>query len=298
MLVVVIRFRVVLLMRYETIGDVVSQPSAQNYVHRAHVTGANAPSPPIFGYEPSIELRELIRSYWIPVWEMQNDVVQTQRVLQYPVCLLVIASDYERFYGVVTGLSTVELSGSGWAFGVTLQPGAGRLVWERSISTLTDRFVPITDLPNHHFRLLPAHVRKIMNEDPLDPLNHRGAIALIEEVVAQCLSIDDEGRLINAIVERIETDRSIVAVDQMAALENISERTLQRLTRDRLGLSPKWLIQRRRLHDAVENIKSGQGSLADLANRLGYTDQAHFTRDFKRVIGMTPGAYALAQTSA
>ena len=31
----------------------------------------------------------------------------------------------------------------------------------------------------------------------------------------------------------------------------MTERSLQRLVLDRVGLSPKWLIQRRRLHDAV-----------------------------------------------
>lgn len=45
-------------------------------------------------------------------------------MLQYPVCLIVVSSDYARFYGVRTGLWTVELSGDGWAVGTMLQPAA------------------------------------------------------------------------------------------------------------------------------------------------------------------------------
>jgi len=59
----------------------------------------------------------------------------------------------------------------------------------------------------------------------------------------------------------------------------------------RIGLSPKWLLQRRRLHDAVEALKAGPGTLAEVAAELGYADQAHFTHDFRTVTGMTPGEY-------
>jgi AraC-like DNA-binding protein len=55
------------------------------------------------------------------------------------------------------------------------------------------------------------------------------------------------------------------------------------------------LIQRRRLQDAVAQIKSGAVSLADLAYALGYADQAHFTSDFTRATGTSPGAYLTYQ---
>ncbi|MGI8987080.1 MAG: helix-turn-helix domain-containing protein [Nocardioidaceae bacterium] len=70
-------------------------------------------------------------------------------------------------------------------------------------------------------------------------------------------------------------------------------RTLQRLTARRIGLSPKWLIKRRRLHEAAGALRSTvRPALARIAADLGYSDQAHFTRDFRRVTGLTPGEYA------
>lgn len=73
---------------------------------------------------------------------------------------------------------------------------------------------------------------------------------------------------------------------------------MQRLLRRYLGLTPKWLIQRRRLHEALDRLKHEDRPLAELAGDLGYTDQAHFSRDFRRVTGYSPGAFARAQSTA
>ena len=87
----------------------------------------------------------------------------------------------------------------------------------------------------------------------------------------------------------------------MADEFGLSERTLQRLVRARVGLTPKWLIQRRRLHEAVQRLKEAPGRgeggvrLAEIAAELGYSDQSHFTTDFRTVTGMTPGEYLADQ---
>ena len=53
------------------------------------------------------------------------------------------------------------------------------------------------------------------------------------------------------------------------------------------------MLARHRLQDAA-GVLAGAGSvdLAELAARLGYYDQAHFTRAFTSAVGMPPGAYA------
>ena len=72
----------------------------------------------------------------------------------------------------------------------------------------------------------------------------------------------------------------------------MNERFLQRLSAERIGLTPKWLIRRRRLQEAARHLAGDASGLADLAASLGYADQAHFQRDFKSVTGMTPVTYA------
>jgi AraC-like DNA-binding protein len=70
-------------------------------------------------------------------------------------------------------------------------------------------------------------------------------------------------------------------------------RTLQRLFRRYVGVGPKWVLRRYRLHDGADLLARGEAAeLADLALALGYFDQAHFSREFKDQIGLTPAEYA------
>jgi len=72
-------------------------------------------------------------------------------------------------------------------------------------------------------------------------------------------------------------------------------RALQRLFSDYVGASPKWVINRYRLHEAIARVQAGHPvAWAALAQDLGYFDQAHFIADFRRLVGVTPAEYARA----
>jgi AraC-like DNA-binding protein len=61
-------------------------------------------------------------------------------------------------------------------------------------------------------------------------------------------------------------------------------------------VTPKWVIQRYRLHEAAEQLKGpNPPSLAAIAADLGYVDQAHFAGDFKRVVGRSPARFAAVE---
>lgn len=81
----------------------------------------------------------------------------------------------------------------------------------------------------------------------------------------------------------------VVTVGQNAGL---SQRSLQRLFNQYLGVSPKWALRRYRLHDAMAAIDANQVEFAELAAKLGWFDQAHFSRDFRSLVGKTPSEYA------
>src|SRR5205814_5681308 len=88
-------------------------------------------------------------------------------------------------------------------------------------------------------------------------------------------------------------------VGDQAASSGLSVRTLQRLFADYVGVSPKWVMRRARLHDAAERADGGEPvDWAALASDLGYADQAHLTRDFTVTIGVPPARYAAAPLSA
>lgn len=273
-------------------GDVEDRPRAVDPVEHAHLRDATGFSPPVYRYAPGPGMADLVRRYWMPVWSLPPGAVSVQRVLQYPVCLVVVSDSYARFYGVRTGLSVVELAGDGWALGVMLQPAAGERVLRRPVTEVTDRFVELAGLSGVDGAGLTERIRAAVGDAPGDPERRLAAVAVLERELERLLPVDDEGRLVNAIVEYVEGDPQVRRVRQVCAKFDVGERTLQRLLARRLGLHPKWLIQRRRLQEAAALLRTDAVDLAGVAAELGYSDQAHLTRDFRTVTGLTPGEYA------
>jgi AraC-like DNA-binding protein len=260
---------------------------------RAHLLDASGYTPPIHRFAPSPALAGVVRRYWMPVWSLPAGASSVQRVLQYPVCLLVVSHEYALLVGPTSGLSTQELTGAGWALGTMLQPAAGLALAGGPVDRLADTARPLGDCAGLDGAALERAVRAAIGDDPDDPEGQQAAVSAVEAALAGLLPVDDEGELVNAIVEYVEGDSEVQRVGQVCAKFAITERTLQRLTARRIGLSPKWLIQRRRLHEAAERLADvDRPDLARVAADLGYADQAHFGRDFRTVTGLTPGEYA------
>jgi AraC-like DNA-binding protein len=273
-----------------------SRPDAErtpmDVIERAHLKEPDDASHVMYRYPADPELADLVQRFWIPVWSVPPGREAPQRVLQYPVSLLVVAADYARFYGVVSGLSTTTLAGTGWAVGVMCAPAAGALVAGGPMSEYTDRYVDVADVLGAAGERLTAQVRAAMAPDPHSVGAHAAAMAAFGEALRPFLPVDDDGLLVNRLVAFVEGDREVTRVAQVCAHFGLSERALQRLVHRRLGLTPKWLIQRRRLQEAAERLRGAPAGLGDVAALLGYADQAHFTRDFARVTAMTPGQFA------
>ncbi|HKJ12212.1 MAG TPA: helix-turn-helix domain-containing protein [Ornithinimicrobium sp.] len=266
---------------------------AAHPVDRARLTQHAPLAPPVHRYAAAERHTSLVRHYWVPVWDIPPGQCVTEQVLQYPTCLVVVSDTYSRFYGVVPGRSQVELSGQGWAVGVALQPGAGMVMSGRTdLSDLLGTHIDVETLPA--MARVVTSVRAAMTPDPASPASHARAIAVLEGELDALPAVSAEGREVTGWVSVVESDPEIRTVTELCELTGTSERRLQRVLRRYLGLTPKWLIQRRRLHEATDRLKQGatNGGLAELAVELGYTDQAHFTRDFHRVTGYTPGAFA------
>ncbi len=98
-------------------------------------------------------------------------------------------------------------------------------------------------------------------------------------------------RVIAAIRERIDLPWRVA---QMAEIAGVSSPSLERLARRTLGLPPQQLLQRLRLEHAVALITQTSMSMGDIAAECGFYDQSSFTRQFRKVLGLTPGAYRRA----
>jgi AraC-like DNA-binding protein len=187
---------------------------------------------------------------------------------------------------VVTGRFSYLLKDEGWVFGVKFRPGAFYPFVKTPVSRLTDRSLPLTEVFGTAGVTL-EHAMRAAADD-------QAAIGLMEAFLRQrSPERDEQIVLINQIVDRIVAERAITRVDDVVSRFDLNMRTLQRLFSRYVGVSPKWVIKRYRLHEAAERLAGGQvADWRELAFALGYADQAHFIKDFRAVVGRPPGEYA------
>lgn len=91
-----------------------------------------------------------------------------------------------------------------------------------------------------------------------------------------------------AYIEKNLTDPNL-SVKTLVAVCGISEAYLRRLFTDRFGMSPKAYIINRRLTYASQLLESTQFTVSEIARMCGYGEPCHFSREFKRHYGYSPG---------
>ncbi len=177
------------------------------------------------------------------------------------------------------------MEGWGRVFGVKFRPGGLRPFLNDSVSTLTDRVVPAQEIFGPSILELASSVRGM--ESAEEVVEATGAF------FAKRLPHPNPSSILSAeLVDTILNDTSILTVEELASRRGIGVRSLQRLFKDCVGVSPKWVIRRYRLHELVERFHSGYPfDGAQLALDLGYADQAHLINDFRTLVGYTPSEY-------
>jgi AraC-like DNA-binding protein len=81
-----------------------------------------------------------------------------------------------------------------------------------------------------------------------------------------------------------------VSLEQLSVLANLSPYHLNRTFRRHLGMPPHAYQLQRRIARAKAMLRENS-SIAEVAHRTGFADQSHFTRHFKRMVGITPGQF-------
>jgi AraC-like DNA-binding protein len=241
-------------------------------------------------YRPAPELTEVIEHYWCVRWDMGDHEPYTQHTLSNASVHLVVERGHCQVQGIVTGRFRRVLAGRGRVFGVKFRPAGFHPFRGSAISDLTDRNVAISEVFGQDGDVLAEQILSLDDEGRI--------VQLCDDFFRGRQSATDPNVVtVNAIVARIVADREITRVDQVVGGMGIGKRTLQRLFSEYVGVSPKWVIRRYRLHEAEKRLAAGQDvDLATLALDLGYSDQAHFVRDFRAVVGRPPAAYRRTAT--
>ena len=122
--------------------------------------------------------------------------------------------------------------------------------------------------------------------------NDEALMDKIEEFLEDNILIKELDKRV-LVAHHLITQENIYKVEDLSKLLNISSTTLRTLFNQHVGISPKDLIKIHRIKKALDYPMDAEESLTQLSYSLNYSDQAHFSNDFKDAIGLSPKQYFL-----
>lgn len=238
--------------------------------------------PPEAGLEP------FVFGHSITHWMIGDEKTRISELLHYPCVNLVSDSERSVVHGLRRPRSVFRWKGSGFQFGTNFLPGGFAAFTSVRVEELNDRVVPLT-LP---FGASGGRVADELVELAADGDANAYFAALEAFLLARRPTVSRSYELVREAEKAMLTAAPGTTVAEVAAGLGVSMRTLQRAFHDHVGIGPKWVLLRYRMHAAAVRIREGEElDAASLAVDLGYSDQAHFIRDFKGQVGLSPLAY-------
>jgi AraC-like DNA-binding protein len=236
-------------------------------------------------------LRELVWSLWVQQVPAQSQPYSHRTVPDGGVHLLHRLGGGLDVRGPRTSPSVEILEPGLTIIGVRLRPGAASGLLRVSARDLRDAHVAIEDMPGGwgtlSDRLSAATSPRQALGAFLDQLAIEAANGVAPDPVVQ--------RCVQSLLPH-----GAGGVGQAASDAGVSDRHLRRLFDVHVGVSPKGLQEVLRLQGVLADIQTslngrehpGAGvRFSSLAARHGYFDQAHLTREFRRLVGASPGEF-------
>lgn len=248
--------------------------------------------------EPGVELREFIDCYWFIEASCRHAAGYNQFL--HPdggLGLFFNYGDTLAFNGqqkdagaYLDGTNTrsisLGLNGNISAVGIRFKPAGASVFFNLPLTEFKDQQLDLTDVNMQYFsqlyEVLPTQSK----------LSEK--VTTIEQILMQSRLRDKyiAPQMHNAI-GALKRSQGRVAVTELARHIDIGQRKLERLFQTQLGMRPGELARALRVRAARSQLKQTDIELAEIAYRLGFYDQAHFSKSFKTVVGLTPGAYRL-----
>ena len=263
----------------------VLQKSADNYEPRGRLDPIGFERHVSFlTYLPPADLALFIEHFWTIRWEKPGTTYNSEEVMHRPYVDVFVSLQQSGIQGTFRGKRTYVAAGSGRIIGIRFRPGAFHALWGGALADVQDKIVDVQQVfPQADSRYI-EHLLALDDQAVIDEL--------LQLVRAKHPQPDANIELINTIIRAIETDESLQTVTAVAKAFSRSERGLQQLFRDYVGIGLKWLLQRHKLLAAAQHIReTNQPNWATIAYDLGYSSQQHFITAFKQVLGKTPLQY-------
>jgi AraC-like DNA-binding protein len=182
--------------------------------------------------------------------------------------------------GLLTRPYEVRFSGTVSIFAIRFKPEGIYNIFGIPASEFKDGFDDIGMILGHSFRSFCHRLREEKSTATM--------VGLTENFLLNSLQRNNlDYNYLNLAAEIIRQKQEI-KIEELSNRVAISQRQLEREFKKKLGVSPKHYLRIMRLNEVQRLLKERPFDLTSIAYHCGYTDQAHFIRDFKKIIGENP----------
>jgi AraC-like DNA-binding protein len=187
--------------------------------------------------------------------------------------------------GQITKAIHIQSTGKIGIFAVRFRPQGFSAIFEEKSDVLKEKTLLLEDIF--------CTQGKEIEERILNSTSSTERVAIIEQFLLQRLRrsrvFDQNARMASHLLSEQPNEECIL---QLARELKISLRQLERQFKTQVGMSPSQFIKIARFQKVLRcKLVNPAVSFATLAMECGYYDQSHFSRDFKDLSGLSPGAY-------
>ncbi len=149
--------------------------------------------------------------------------------------------------------------------------------------TLDEIYMRSQRLPNRYCKMLSllyAMLARLLDENPA----HRAHTAVEGDLNAHYYALRG--------IDFIERNYSrALTTEQIAQRLGVSRKHLCAVFRQTIGITPKKYTILYRVERAEKLLRDTPKSMAEIAEAVGYSDQFHMSKEFARMVGVTPSEY-------
>jgi AraC-like DNA-binding protein len=251
-------------------------------------------------YKPSHRLNHYVESYWCYQYNeaatcySPPNICIPKGTVEFIVTLqgeaeLLEGSNWVRLdealiVGIKTSPSIWRVRGGTKMFGIRLKPETCLQLFGTPVAEIFQKHTAVQNVVGERLNWFVEYLKNAPGT--------RQRIAIVESFLSKKLALYHyTENLLTKALRTIWKEEGNITTSCLSKKVYIGERQLQRLFKTTVGISPKLYSRIVRFRMAYEKAQSERNTAwTDVAYHHGYTDQAHFVKDFKAFTGLTPTA--------
>lgn len=190
-------------------------------------------------------------------------------------------------YGQITQFKDIFITNETTLIVVVFQPAGIKKLLGIPAYELLDEIISIEEILNiNSSSIVDQFASSSTIQDKLNILN-----IFFTSIVIK--SKNKKEQIVNPVIDFILKNKGVITNSQLIKFTGYTERHIERLFMDSIGLNPKKFANIIKLHSFLQQLKdkSNSSKLTEIAYSVGYADQSHLIKEFKKITGMTPSTY-------